>query len=256
MVRNSIPSHHGFFDAAIVDLDGTMVDTLGDFAVALNLMLTDLTLPAIAGADVEPLVGKGSEHLILSVLGQVLKVRLTQEGRVQAAINLEAEQEAARLFPTAWASYQNHYLAINGSHSRVYPGVAEGLQRLQSQGLKLACLTNKPLAFALPLLRHKGLAGFFLQVFGGDSFERKKPHPLPLLKTCEALGSLPSRTLMIGDSSNDARAARAAGCPVWLVTYGYNHGEPVRKVDADGFVDRLSEIELGSLKTETGLAPR
>lgn len=244
--------NHGLFDAAIVDLDGTMVDTLGDFAVALNLMLADLALPEIAHAAVEPLVGKGSEYLIRSVLNQVLKVAPALEVRAQAAINLEAD----RLFADAWNSYQRHYLEINGRHASVYPGVFEGLQRLRGWGLKLACLTNKPTAFAVPLLKDKGLDGFFSQVFGGDSFERKKPDPLPLLKTCETLGSLPSRTLMIGDSSNDARAARAAGCPVLLVTYGYNHGEPVREVDADGFVDLLSEVELDAVKTKTGLAPR
>ena len=80
---------------------------------------------------------------------------------------------------------------------------------------------------------------FFEFTFGGDAFERKKPDPMPLLKTCEALGTEPARTLMIGDSSNDARAARAAGCPVLLVTYGYNHGEPIRAVDADGYIDSL-----------------
>ena len=130
------------------------------------------------------------------------------------------------------------------------------MQRLRDRGLKLACLTNKPAAFAVPLLKAKGLDGFFSQVFGGDSFERKKPDPQPLLKTCEALGSLPARTLMIGDSSNDAQAARAAGCPVLLVTYGYNHGEPVHGVDADGFIDTLAAVDLESLKTKTRLAPR
>jgi phosphoglycolate phosphatase len=85
-------------------------------------------------------------------------------------------------------------------------------------------------------------------VFGGDAFERKKPDPLPLLKTCEALGTTPAETLMVGDSRNDAAAARAAGCPVVLVTYGYNHGEPVRDVDADAFVDSLAEV--------AGLLPR
>ena len=77
---------------------------------------------------------------------------------------------------------------------------------------------------------------------GGDAFERKKPDPLPLIKTCEVLGTAVGRTLMIGDSSNDAQAARSAGCPVWLVTYGYNHGEPIRAVDADGFVDSFDPI--------------
>lgn len=214
----------GRVDAAIIDLDGTMVDTLGDFAATLNLMLAELALPAIASRAVEPMVGKGSEHLIRAVLTHV--------------------GAAADLYAPAWQSYQRHYETVNGRHSAVYPGVKEGLASLQASGLALACLTNKPTVFARALLEAKGLAGFFSAVFGGDAFERKKPDPLPLLKTCEALGTLPARTLMVGDSSNDAQAARAAGCPVVLVTYGYNHGEPVRAVDADGFVDSLAEIKL------------
>lgn len=245
-VFNSITLNHSVFDAAIIDLDGTLVDTLGDFAVALNRMLTDLSLPPVNRAVVEPLVGKGSEHLIKSVLTHVSKVAAVLEERAQEAVNLDAN--VARLFPAAWASYQRHYLAINGQHASVYPGVIEGLRQLQGWGLKLACLTNKPKAFAVPLLKAKGLDGFFCLVFGGDSFERKKPDPLPLLKTCEALGSLPARTLMVGDSSNDALAARAAACPVVLVTYGYNHGEPIRGVDADGFVDALAAIDLAQIK--------
>lgn len=216
-------------DAAIVDLDGTMVDTLGDFSAALNGMLADLQLPAIDPAAIETMVGKGSEHLIRSVLAHV------------GVADVEAR------YPQAWERYQHHYLAINGQHAEVYDGVREGLEALRGQGLRLACLTNKPLSFARPLLRAKGLDGLFEHVFGGDSFERKKPDPLPLLKTCEALGTAPVRTLMIGDSSNDARAARAAGCPVVLVDYGYNHGEPVRGVDADGWVGSLVELTAAEL---------
>ena len=208
--------------AAIVDLDGTMVDTLGDFVVALNRTLADLSLGGVDRAFIERTVGKGSEHLIRQTLAQV--------------------GGNAEVYPAAWALYQQHYLAINGEHASVYPGVVDGLQRLTDRGLKLACLTNKPIAFALPLLRMKGLDRFFQAVFGGDSFERRKPDPLPLLKTCEALGVAPASTLMLGDSSNDARAARAAGCPVVLVSYGYNHGEPVQAVDADGMIDRLDQL--------------
>jgi phosphoglycolate phosphatase len=208
--------------AAIVDLDGTMIDTLGDFVVALNRMLDELRLPGIERPAIERMIGKGSEHLVLSVL---------------AHVGGSPEQ-----FPAAWDAYQRHYLAINGQHAEVYPGVLQGLELLKARGLKLACLTNKPTNFALPLLAAKGLDGYFSVVFGGDAFERKKPDPLPLRKTCEALPSLPAQTLMIGDSSNDAAAARAAGCPVLLVTYGYNHGEPVRGVDADGFADSLAEL--------------
>ncbi|CAN7723797.1 phosphoglycolate phosphatase [Acidovorax sp. LjRoot118] len=220
-------------DAAIVDLDGTMVDTLGDFAEALNRMLRELALPAIGAEHIEHMVGKGSEHLLRSVLGHVL----ASGGQAADAAQVES------LYPAAWVSYQKHYLDINGQYAQVYPGVVAGLQALQAAGLRLACLTNKPTDFAVPLLKAKGLHGYFSQVFGGDSFERKKPDPLPLLKTCEALGSTPARTLMVGDSSNDAQAARAAGCPVVLVTYGYNHGQPVRAVDADGFVDALQELK-------------
>ena len=231
----------GAFDAAIIDLDGTLVDTLGDFAAALNLMLADLALPPVDSGVVALRVGKGSEYLIESVLIHVLNTAFTLDGRAQAAINFEAK--AAQLFPAAWASYQRHYLAINGRHASVYPGAVQGLRQLQSRGLKLACLTNKPLAFARSLLALKDLDKFFSEVFGGDSFERKKPDPLPVLKTCEALGSLPARTLMIGDSSNDAQAARAAGCPVLLVSYGYNHGQPLREVDADGVIDSLTDLQ-------------
>ena len=219
-------------DAAIIDLDGTMVDTLGDFAEALNRMLGDLALPAIDAALIQTMVGKGSEHLLRSVLKHVQ----TQADKASEAIKIEA------LYPDAWERYQHHYLAINGQYASVYPGVVDGLQALQSAGLRLACVTNKPTAFALPLLRAKGLDRFFVQVFGGDAFERKKPDPLPLLKTCAALGTAPARTLMVGDSSNDAQAARAAGCPVVLTTYGYNHGQPVTSVDADGWIDSLEQI--------------
>ena len=112
---------------------------------------------------------------------------------------------------------------------------------MQDAGWSLACLTNKPVAFARTLLANKGLDSFFGHIFGGDSFERKKPDPLPLLKTCEALGTSPAQTLMVGDSSNDAQAARAAGCPVILLRYGYNHGQPVDAVSADGHLDDLTQ---------------
>ena len=221
-------------DAVIMDLDGTMVDTVGDFCVALNLMLRDLPPPfdacSIEALQVSQMIGKGSEYLIKSVLSHV--------SSAGAAINLDA------LFEPAWLSYQRHYRAVNGQHATVFPGVLAGLQQLQAAGVRMACLTNKPTDFARVLLKEKGLDSFFEPTFGGDAFAHKKPHPLPLLKTCEALGTLPHRTLMVGDSSNDAQAARSAGCPVALVTYGYNHGEPVQGVDADGFLDSLEHLIL------------
>ena len=217
-------------DAAIIDLDGTMVDTMGDFVAAINLMLHDLGYPAVDRAVVEVRVGKGSENLVKSVLNHALG----QQIHAQAAPDLIA------FYDLALASYQQHYRSINGLQAQVYPGVAGGLLALQRFRLKLACLTNKPVGFARELLALKGLDGFFSHVFGGDSFAAKKPNRLPVLKTCEALASLPARTLMVGDSSNDAQAARAAGCPVVLVTYGYNHGQPIHNVDADGYVESMA----------------
>ena len=226
-----------YIKAVIVDLDGTMVDTLGDFEVALNRSLAELGLPGVDRALVECTVGKGSEHLIRGVLAHQLALP-----EVKGCGQTCPAQSVDALYDRAWAAYQRHYLAINGQFSDVYPGVLDGLQALQQRGLPLACLTNKPLAFARDLLAAKGLDGFFVQVFGGDSFERKKPDPLPIIKTCEALGVDPSATLMVGDSSNDAQAAHAAACPLVLVTYGYNHGEPIRATSANAWLDSLAEL--------------
>lgn len=233
----SLPAVRG----VIVDLDGTMVDTLGDFEAALNRMLAELDLPPVSRNLVERTVGKGSEHLIRSVLEHQLAMPgVHTQGQ-------PSDGRANELMAPAWRIYQRHYLEINGAFSDVYPGVLAALQQWQGSGLQLACLTNKPLDFARPLLKAKGLDVFFAQVFGGDSFERKKPDPLPLHKTCEAMGTLAAQTLMVGDSENDGLAARAAGCPVVLVSYGYNHGRPIREVDADGYVDSLDQLAFATL---------
>ena len=225
-------------EAIIFDLDGTLVDTLDDFVAALNGMFGDLAAPGAQPARVDRRlvgrwVGKGAEHLVDCALNH----SKTLAGHEDYA------SYSGAMAAQAQDSYQRHYEHINGRYARVFPGVHDGLRALRERGLPLACLTNKPTAHARALLQDKGLEGFFGPVFGGDAFERKKPDPLPLLKTCEALGSAPARTLMVGDSSNDARAARGAGCLVLLVTYGYNHGEPVRAVDADGFLDSLAGLD-------------
>jgi phosphoglycolate phosphatase len=221
--------------AAIIDLDGTMVDTLGDFVVVLHHTLSDMGCHAVEIARVdrsfiELTVGKGTDDLLRRSLAHAWGLP-------------DDDAEVTEHVPIAWQHYQGHYTRLNGQHSEVFPGVLEGLQKLKALGLPLACLTNKPTAFALALLERKGLRGFFSQVFGGDAFERKKPDPLPLLKTCEALGTLPAHTVMVGDSSNDAQAAGAAGCPVVLVTYGYNHGEPIEQVSAVAHIARLDDMD-------------
>lgn len=210
--------------AAIIDLDGTMLDTAPDFVVAINRMRAEFELAALDLQSIKNFVGKGSENLIHKVL----------------AVDY-SEQQVALHFDAAMASYQRHYLAINGDYSELYPDVIEGLQAMRNMGLRLACVTNKPIAFTTPLLAKKGLSGYFDLVYGGDSLPRKKPDPLPLLQVCTDFDLSPRQILAIGDSSNDAVAARAAGCPVLSVPYGYNHGEAIQNIDSDGIVETLLE---------------
>ncbi len=213
--------------AAIVDLDGTLVDTLGDFHAALNRVLPEFGLPAVAREQVALRVGKGSEYLV----AQTLRIHLD-------------DAAADALYPRALDAYLRHYGAVNGSCSAVFDGAAEGLQRLRGAGLRLVCITNKPTAYARALLDLKGLSGYFVAVHGGDAFARKKPDPLPLLEACRLLELAPSQAIMIGDSRNDAQAAAGAGCSVALATYGYNHGEPIRETPAAAYFDRLDALPL------------
>jgi phosphoglycolate phosphatase len=219
---NAISFDPAVISAAIVDLDGTMVDTVGDFEQALARTLADLALPPVDRAFIARTVGRGSMYLLTQTLAHA--------------------GGAPELLESAWAHYQRHYAEINGRHADVYPGVREGLATMRARGWRLACVTNKPRAFALALLEAKGLSAHFEHVFGGDSFARHKPDPLPLLKTCEALGTRPEHMLMVGDSRNDCEAARAAGCPVVLVSYGYNHGEPVGDAQPDRVIDSLDAL--------------
>lgn len=208
--------------AAIIDLDGTMLDTVPDFELALNGMREEFDLAPITQDTIKPMVGKGSEKLIRDVL----------------ALDFDAARIDA-VYDEAMAAYQRHYLAINGEKSVLFDGVIEGLTALRELGLRLACVTNKPISFTTPLLAQKGLAPFFELVYGGDSLPRKKPDPLPLLQVCSDFDLAPQQVVAIGDSSNDAEAARAARCYVLTVPYGYNHGRPVQEIDSDGIVNSL-----------------
>ena len=208
--------------AAIIDLDGTMVDTAPDFQVAINRMRDELHLAPLALDTIVDFVGKGSENLMRRVLG----------------VDFEKNEVESR-FDHALERYQHHYLQINGDHSELYAGVHEGLVAMKKGGVRLACVTNKPIAFARPLLEKKGLIDLFEVIYGGDSLAHKKPHPLPMLTVCNDFNLQPAQVVAIGDSSNDSEAARAAGCRVLTVPYGYNHGQPVQTIDTDGIVESL-----------------
>lgn len=224
--------------ALLFDLDGTLVDTLDDFVVALQAMLADLPAPwcqhRLQREAVALRVGKGSENLVNQVLVMV--------DAWFSAIELEAiPVRDGALQQRALALYLQHYRSVNGRHARVYPGVAQALARVRRAGLPMACVTNKPTLYAQELLQRVGLAEFFPVVIGGDAVARKKPDPQPLLEACRRLGVSPRQVWMVGDSCNDAQAARAAQCRVLLVRYGYNHGEPVDAVAADAWCDSLAD---------------
>lgn len=210
--------------AALIDLDGTMIDTVDDFTAALNAMLARIGAPGTQRDEVMHYVGKGSENLIV----QVLKPRL-------------AEAEAQARFDEALAIYQAEYATINGRHTRLYPDVEVGLAAMRAAGLALACVTNKPHRFALELLAQYRLDGYFGVVLGGDSLPRKKPDPLPMLSACQRLDVEPALAVAIGDSENDALAGRAAGLATLTVPYGYNHGKAIQTINSDGIVDSLLE---------------
>ena len=210
--------------AVTIDLDGTLLDTIPDLAAAANMMLTEIGRPRLDEALIRTFVGKGIVNL----------VQRTLAGHIDGAADPEL---MARGFPV----FERCYTEVNGRHTTIYPGVREGIASLAAKGLRLACVTNKSAAYTLPLLDMVGLAPSFEQVVSGDTLAKKKPDPAPLLHACEVFGIAPAQMLMIGDSLNDAQAARAAGCPVFCVPYGYNEGHDVRDLDVDAVVDTLEE---------------
>jgi phosphoglycolate phosphatase len=220
--------------AVAIDLDGTMLDTIEDLAHAVNHTLTELRLPTLELELVRTFVGKGLANLVQRSLGASL-------GREPDPV----------LFTRAMTLYEANYDRVNGETTTIYPGVREGLETLAQAGFPLACITNKSARFTGPLLARIGFARYFSLVLSGDSLPKKKPDPLPLIHTAETFKVQPVELLMIGDSLNDAQAARAAGCPVFCVTYGYNEGHDVRSLDVDAIVPSLIEAAGLIRKTES-----
>ncbi len=214
--------------AVILDLDGTLIDSVPDLDVALNGMLQDMGLPAIDEATVRMSVGRGTSHLVKSIL----------------SIHLD-EQDAARSLDDALTLFYKHYRTVNGERSHMYPNVREGLERMAGKGLKIGCVTNKPSVFTEPLLAKNGIYPFFDLIYCADSFPKKKPDPFPMVMACRKFQLLPRQVVAIGDSENDAKAARAAGCSLFMVPYGYNYGIPVENQLPDAVVpDLLQAVAL------------
>ena len=216
----------------MIDLDGTLLDTIPDLAAAANLMLTELKRPALPESLIRNFVGKGIDNLIERTLTG------SMDGKPDAA-----------LFQQALPIYERSYRAVNGKHTTLYPGVKEGLDLLRAQGYPMVCVTNKSERFTLPLLDYVSLSSYFEIIVSGDTLPQKKPDPAPLLHACKQLNVVPGEMLMIGDSINDAQAARAAGCPIFCVTYGYNEGHDVSTLDVDAIVASLVEASRLISKT-------
>jgi phosphoglycolate phosphatase len=211
-------------EAVMIDLDGTLLDTIPDLAAATNLMLEALGEAVLPLDTVRNFVGKGIPRLVERALARDI------DGKA-------GSESMARALPV----FERFYTEVNGRHTTMYPGVREGLELMRKAGFRLACVTNKAGAFTGPLLERMGLAHFFELTVSGDTLPRKKPDPMQLLHVCQAFGIAPARMLMIGDSGNDVQAARAAGCPVFCVPYGYNEGHDVQSLEVDAIVGALTD---------------
>ena len=216
----------------LIDLDGTLVDSVPDLAFSVDAMMDELGLPRRGEPAVRNWVGNGVERLVQRALANDL------DG--------EADPE---LFERALPVFMRIYRENTSQRSRLYPGVREGLDLLQAAGFRLGCVTNKAEQFTLPLLRDKGILDHFALVVSGDTLERKKPDPAPLLHAAAKLGITPGESLMVGDSRSDVKAARAAGFRIVCMSYGYNHGADIRDEGPDAVLDRLDELP-GLLQAE------
>lgn len=208
--------------AVTLDLDGTLVDSVVDLAAACDAMLLELGRPAIGRAQVHRFVGKGMAVLVERCL-----------------THCDGCSPAAALLAEAITIFRRHYARENGRQASLYPGVVAGLAALRAQGLPLAVVTNKPTEFTGVLIERIGLSAFFDLVVCGDTTPEKKPLPGPLQHACASLGVQPAENLHIGDSDNDTRAARAAGCRAWAVPYGYTEEGPVDSSECDALVSDL-----------------
>jgi phosphoglycolate phosphatase len=208
--------------AVLIDLDGTLMDTAPDLAEAANRMRRDFGLPGLPVARIAAFVGKGAGILIHRALTDDM------EGQVEAA-----------LYARARTAFYGHYHAVNGDATVVFDRVPEALRLLLDANLLLACVTNKPREFTLPLLERLRLTDCFTIVVAGDEVKAAKPHPELLLTACERLGVATGSALMIGDSINDVLAARAAGMRTVIVETGYNEGTPVATLREEAGVEAV-----------------
>ncbi len=210
----------------MIDVDGTLVDSVPDLAWCIDETMKQIGLPVRGEAAVRNWVGNGV-------------VRLTERA---VANDLDAPHDEA-LFEKAMPIFDALYAENTSKRSVLYPGVKEGLDYLKSTGIKIGCITNKAERFTLPILNDLGIRDYFEIVISGDTLEKKKPDPLPLLHGAKVLGAKPENSLMLGDSSSDIKAARAAGFAIICMSYGYNHGVDIHDSNPDVVIDSMTELK-------------
>ncbi|MGH6647322.1 phosphoglycolate phosphatase [Aquabacterium sp.] len=211
------------------DLDGTMVDTAAEIAEAANRTLAEIGLPRRPLGDVTKLIGHGTRELMKGLLREATEAG---ESKVVAKLDVESVMHC----------FERHYNDTTGTDSQLYPGCLDGLERLRTAGVRLACVTNKEVRFAHKVLEVTGLAHFFQIVLGGDSLAEKKPHPLVIEYCLGALNVDKSHTAHVGDSSIDVETAKRAGVTAWAVPYGYNGGQPIEDSHPDGVFTDIARI--------------
>jgi len=219
----------------MLDLDGTLVDSVPDLAIAVDQMLTELDRPKAGESKVRDWVGNGASMLVARALSDALEPQSChQEGE---------------LYDAAYLAFLKAYAESNGRYAQIYPGVEAALEKWTQQKIPLAVVTNKPMLFTKALLKSLRLSRYFHFVVGGDSLPQKKPDPAPLQHIMNQLEAAPEACWIIGDSKHDVQAGRAAGCKVAAVTYGYNHGESIADSEPDLLVDRIDQLDLTLVQT-------
>ena len=211
----------------LFDLDGTLIDSGPDLALALNDMLTQLHRENFSLETIHNWVGNGAQTLV--------KRALLGKKEIE-----ESVEEA--LFSKALEIFLNSYAQNVCVETLLYPEVKTTLETLQSRGYRLAIVTNKPYDFVAPILEGLEIASYFEYFIGGDSLVQKKPRPEPLLHICEKLGESVENSLMIGDSKNDILAAHAAGMDSVGVSYGYNYAEPIELSKPTYVINSMREL--------------
>jgi len=209
----------------LIDVDGTLVDSVPDLAYCVDEMMKALDMPVHGETKVRDWVGNGVERLTRrALIGQ-----------------LDGEPDDA-LFEKAYPIFLALYAENTCVRSCLYPGVKEGLEYLKSACYQLGCVTNKDAQFTLPILETLGIHDDFSVIICGDTLTKKKPDPLPLLHAAEKMGVKPENAMMLGDSVSDVKASRAAGFQIVCMSYGYNHGVDIREANPDAVIDSMAEL--------------